>query len=116
MRLLVIGTGVIGTTYAWQLMQAGCEVTHYVRKGRKEMFDREGMKIECLDMRRSKGVETKVDYRPDFVDCLANKNRYDLILISVGSDQLVPVLELLKEKAGEADVLFFRTLGWERKS
>lgn len=35
MRLLVIGTGVIGTTYAWQLMQAGCEVTHYVRKGRK---------------------------------------------------------------------------------
>lgn len=29
MRLLVIGTGVIGTTYAWQLMQAGCEVTHY---------------------------------------------------------------------------------------
>ena len=110
MRILVVGTGVIGTTYAWQLSQVGCEVTHFVRKGRKEKYDKEGIAIECLDMRSSRGIETRVKYQPRFVEELTTGDAYDLILVSVGSDQLIPVLELLKDKAAETDILFLQNI------
>lgn len=110
MKILVIGTGVIGTTYAWQLSQVGCETTHFLRKGRKEKYDKEGIVIECLDMRYSRGIETKVKYQPRFVEELAIEDVYDLILVSVGSDQLIPVLELLKENVVDTDILFLQNI------
>lgn len=110
MRILCIGTGVIGTTYAWQLSQVGCEITHYLRKGRKGMFESEGILIQCLDMRMPGGKEIKVRYLPRFTDELSVDDGYDLILVSVRSDQLIPVLELLKDNEVNTDVLFLQNI------
>lgn len=110
MRILIIGTGVIGTTYAWQLSETGCELTHLVRPGNKERFDQEGIVIECLDMRGGRKKELKVVYHPMFIDELEHGHKYEIILVSVGSNQLIPVLELLKDKAGGADILFLQNI------
>ncbi|HEY9059250.1 MAG TPA: 2-dehydropantoate 2-reductase N-terminal domain-containing protein [Pseudobacteroides sp.] len=110
MRILVIGTGVIGTTYAWQLSGIGCELTHYVRKGKKDFYEKEGIEIECLDTRHSKSTENRVHYMPKFIDNPKLLSEYDLILVSVGSDQLVPVLELLKENSQGVDVFFLQNI------
>lgn len=42
MRILILGAGVIGTTYAWQLSNAGQDVTLLVRKTNLEMVRKEG--------------------------------------------------------------------------
>jgi 2-dehydropantoate 2-reductase len=41
MKILVLGAGVIGTTYAWQLSKAGHEVTLLVRKPNREKIERD---------------------------------------------------------------------------
>jgi ketopantoate reductase len=33
MKILVVGTGIIGTTWGWALSNAGLDVTHLVRPG-----------------------------------------------------------------------------------
>ena len=38
MKTLIVGTGIIGVIYGWALAQAGEDVTHFVRKGKKDRF------------------------------------------------------------------------------
>ncbi|MCX7773765.1 MAG: ketopantoate reductase family protein, partial [Clostridia bacterium] len=109
MDILVVGTGVIGTTYGWQLHKAGCRLTHLVRPGSKALYERDGLQIQCMDMRKRKDREVVETYRPQFIEDMSSRS-FDLILVSVGSNQLVPVLELLKQGAGKADVLFLQNI------
>jgi 2-dehydropantoate 2-reductase len=39
MRVLMFGTGVIGTVYGYVLAQSGVDVTHYVRPGKKQSLE-----------------------------------------------------------------------------
>ena len=43
MKVLMFGTGVIGTIYGYVLAQAGNDVTHYVREGKKKLFRTESI-------------------------------------------------------------------------
>lgn len=38
MKTLIVGTGIIGIIYGWALSHTGVDVTHFVRKGRKDQF------------------------------------------------------------------------------
>jgi len=38
MKTLIVGTGVIGVIYGWALTEAGVDVTHFVRQGKKDKF------------------------------------------------------------------------------
>jgi len=107
MKILVLGAGVIGTTYAWQLSLAGAEVTLWVRPERKAAIERDGIPLDVLDMRGGKRVLNSV-YRPAAINTRTPAGGYDLILVSVGVDRLAPALELLAEKAGRTDILFFQ--------
>ena len=40
MKTLIVGTGVIGVIYGWALTEAGMDVTHFVRKGKKGQVQR----------------------------------------------------------------------------
>jgi len=106
-KILVLGAGVIGTTYAWQLSQAGADVTLWVRPERKAAIERDGIRLDCIDLR---GRRTLIDtiYRPSVVSDLLSGDVYDLILVSVSVDKLEPALELIAEKAGSADILFLQ--------
>ena len=51
MKILIYGAGVVGCTYGWQLSKAGCDVTVLVRKGQKELVQKDGIHIICSDFR-----------------------------------------------------------------
>jgi 2-dehydropantoate 2-reductase len=51
MKTLIVGTGIIGVIYGWALSQADMDVTHFVRKGKKDRF-KDGVKLDVLDERK----------------------------------------------------------------
>src|SRR5689334_20366684 len=97
MKILILGAGVIGTTYAWQLSEAGHHVTLFVRKGSLERYQREGVLIRCKDERQKKVAPIEVRYQPSFVDELRAGDNYDLIMVSVRAHQLEDILPILAE-------------------
>jgi ketopantoate reductase len=53
MKILILGAGVIGTTYAWQLSNAGQDVTLFVRKANLERIKKEGSPFDVrMSVRR----------------------------------------------------------------
>ena len=112
MKILVVGAGVIGTTYAWQLSAAGHDVTLFVRPDNRETIEREGIHIRCKDERQKQTTITKVTYQPKVIDELQPEAGYDLIIVSVRAQQLAAVLPTLAAGAGQADILFFGNNWW----
>jgi 2-dehydropantoate 2-reductase len=106
MKILVIGAGVIGTIYGYALAQAGNDVTHYVRPGKKVLFE-DGVQMRLLDGRMKKPKEMDQFYAMKVTESIPEGHDYELILVSVRHNQIDSVLPLLKEHAGGADVLFF---------
>jgi ketopantoate reductase len=110
MKLLNIGTGVIGTTYAWQIAEAGHKVTVYVRPGRKAALDRDGIRINYTDLRTKPKEKGNVVFRPEVVESFSADDDYAVILVSVLNQQLESLLPLLAQHASQADILFFLNL------
>jgi 2-dehydropantoate 2-reductase len=114
MKILIVGTGVIGSIYGWQLAEAGHAVTHYVRAGQKSALEERGIPIRCLDARggaahggKARIVETC--YRPALVETLA-ASEADLIVTPVKANQLDSVLPLLAQASPRATLLFLQNL------
>jgi 2-dehydropantoate 2-reductase len=106
MRILMFGAGVIGTVYGHALAQAGIEVTHYVRPGKKQSLE-QGIPFQLLDGRFEPAREISGLYQPRLVESLSPTDGYDFYVVSVRHYQLDSVLPILKENIGRADVLFF---------
>jgi ketopantoate reductase len=112
MKILVLGAGVIGTTYAWQLSNAGHDVSLLVRKSKREQVEREGIHIRYRDERLKKSEQMEVTYHPVVVDQFNAQYAYDLIIVSVRAHQLDEVLPVLAADSGGADILFFGNNWW----
>ena len=106
MKILMLGAGVIGTVYGYALAQAGNDVTHYVRPGKKPALEN-GVHMRLLDGREKKPVNREVTYNLKVVDTLSPDDGYELFIVSVRHYQLDSVLPLLKANLGEADLLLF---------
>lgn len=62
MNVLVVGLGVIGTTYSLVFKQAGHNVEHYIRKGSRKR-DIKRLTVSLLDGRKtSEGIEKISEY------------------------------------------------------
>ncbi len=109
-NILVIGAGVIGTTYSWQLSLAGFTLTHLVRESKKDFYRENGIVIKCLDQRHGRKKTLRTVYRPDIVTDLEAKNSYDYIIVSVNSQQLQDVLTFLKGRRGVSTVVFLQNM------
>lgn len=107
----MIGAGVIGTIYGYVLTQAGNDVTHYVRSGKKKQLEN-GVHMRLLDGQTKKPKDQDVLYLLKVTETISQEHDYDLILVSVRHYQLESILPLLKENAGRADILFFNGL-WD---
>jgi 2-dehydropantoate 2-reductase len=107
MKVLVIGAGVIGVTYAWQLSKSGNNVSLLVRKEKKELIKNKGLIINCIDLRGKRKMETKEVYRPEIVCEINEGEGYELIIVPVNSNQIKTILPALSEYKGSADILFF---------
>jgi 2-dehydropantoate 2-reductase len=106
MRILMFGAGVIGSVYGYALAQAGVDVTHYVRPGKKQGMEK-GISLRLLDGRSKPSQEISANYQLKVVDSLSPEDDYDFYIVSVRHYQLDSVLPILKDNVGKADVLFF---------
>ncbi len=106
MKVLVIGTGVIGTTYGYVLAQAGHDVAHYVRRIPAEVHA-DGIEIRLLDGRRSEPHEVQDVYPARIVEGFTPDDGYELILVSLKHYEVASILPQLAAGAGAANILFF---------
>ncbi|WP_214628265.1 ketopantoate reductase family protein [Paenibacillus agaridevorans] len=112
MRILFFGRGVISTQYAWAFEQAGHTVEFYVRKGRKETFGSR-IELEMWDARRGKKLieeSWKVKLHEEMLP------NYDLIIVSVNTEQLPEVVQFLSTAAGNTPILLFNNIWKDLKS
>jgi len=110
MRILTTGTGVIGTIYSRQLSCAGHEAAHLVRAGKKRFFEEHGIAIRCLDLRGRTPVETSAVYRPLVTETLSRHDNYDLVIVSVNSQQLREIVPLLHKCPERADIMLLQNM------
>lgn len=106
MKILMFGAGVINTLYGYALAEAGNDVTHYVRPGKKKMFEN-GIRLNFLDGRAHPQKQASAHYQAKIVEEFSSVDGYELVIVSVRHYQLDPVLPILKDKVGSADVLIF---------
>ena len=79
MKTLIIGTGVIGTIYGWALSESGADVTHLVRKGRKQEYLK-GIELDIYDIRENYPENTTAKYYPKLIEDISENDNYELII------------------------------------
>jgi 2-dehydropantoate 2-reductase len=97
MRILVVGAGVIGSTYATKLLLAGHEVVLLARGRRLSDLRTHGLVVEDAES----GQRTELP-----APCLSELDtdeRYDLVLVPVRSGQLASTLPILLGMTDDSD-------------
>ncbi len=112
MRILVFGAGVVGSVYAWQLHEAGADVTLLVRKQRLVRYSHSGVPIAFTDMRNGKKSIGQAVFRPKTTDRIDPAKPYDLIIISVKNNQLPDVVPFIAKQAPKSHLLFLGNM-WD---
>jgi 2-dehydropantoate 2-reductase len=110
MKILIYGTGIVGCTYGWQLLKAGCDITVLARPHKKELIEQEGIQINCSDFRNGKKVVEDIVFRPKVIDRLLADNDFEYILVTTNNLHLKEILPILKNSAGKAHILFFQNM------
>ncbi|GAA0742768.1 ketopantoate reductase family protein [Clostridium oceanicum] len=110
MKILIIGTGVIGSVYGWQLFESGNDITHFVRKGKKEIIEKQGISIRCLDKRRGQEDHKEVVYKPKIVEDINKDENYELIIVPVKANQLNSILPTISKINDKSDILILQNL------
>lgn len=102
MNILIIGLGVIGTTYGYLFQKAGHNVEHYIRNTSSGNKIKE-LNVELFDGRtETKGVKIKDKYK---VINAAGKE-YDFIFAAIPSGNINGVIEELKGKEISGTLVF----------
>lgn len=110
MKILIIGTGVIGTIYGTVLSEKH-NVLHFVRKEKMNILSKKEITYDILDERMDKKHQnTSGTYIYNCVD--EADDSYDLIIVPVKFFQLTEVLHTLINQAPNAHYLLF-TLDWD---
>lgn len=113
MRVLIIGSGVIGTTYGYIFQKEGHDVEHLIRDDKKETIQ-DTIKINLLDGRLNKKGQNKTD---NYNVKIAEENSsYDFIFISVSSGKIENVLETLNEKKISGTLVIMSGIWKDKKS
>jgi 2-dehydropantoate 2-reductase len=105
MRILVLGTGVIGSVYASKLLQAGHDVVLLARGQRLADLETHGLIL--TDAESGKRTEQSVAV----VSALVPETHFDLVLVAVRAEQLEGTLPILTGMKDGSAVLFFGNTG-----
>lgn len=112
MKILIYGAGVVGCTYGWQLSKVGYDVTVLVRKGQKELVQKDGIHIICSDFREKIRKDTDTIFKPTIIDELSSNNEFEYIIVATNKLQLSNILPTLSKSAGKANIVFFQN-NWD---
>ncbi|OWA37396.1 hypothetical protein B9G55_04870 [Saccharibacillus sp. O16] len=99
MKILVYGAGVLGSTLAHRLIQAGHDVSMLARGKRAEQLERDGLVIRHYLQRK-----TTTD-RPNVVRSLEPSDRYELIFTVIKYSDIDAVLPVLAANVSERIVM-----------
>lgn len=111
MNILIVGLGVIGTTYGYLFHKAGHEVRHLIRPDKIDNIPGK-IKIKMLDGRNnSSSIILEDNYTVNFAKPDTN---YDFILISVSSGNIQNVINSLKDSNINGTILLFSGI-WENR-
>jgi 2-dehydropantoate 2-reductase len=101
MKTLIVGAGTEGVLYGWALAEAGYDVTHFIKQGKKAQFDN-GVLLDVIDDRKSHKQENKTKYPMKCVEMIAPTDHYELIILPIHFYQVEAALETLAPVSGEA--------------
>lgn len=99
MNIAILGTGAIGSTFAWHLARAGHQVTVVARGARLEQLQREQAIV------RGDGERTPVSVAA----ALDQATPWDLVLVTVLATQVGTVLPALKASQARRVMFMFNT-------
>ncbi len=99
MQIAVVGTGAIGSTFAYQLAKRGHAVTVVARGARLAQLERDGAVVLVSGERAAVTVAAVLD--PSVA--------YDLVLVTVLAPQVEAVLPALRESAARTVMFMFNT-------
>ena len=108
MKTLIVGAGTEGVLYGWALAEAGYDVTHFIRQGKKAQFDN-GVLLDVIDDRKGHKQENKIKYPMKCVEMIAPTDHYELIILPIHFYQVEAALETLAPVSGDALFLGFGT-------
>jgi ketopantoate reductase len=106
MKTLIVGSGVIGVIYGWALRQAGVDVTHFVRPGKKVRFPN-GATLDLLDERKGYLPKSMQHYPLRCVEAISPSDGYELIIVPTNAQQVESALQDLLPVSGNALFLIF---------
>lgn len=110
MDILIIGLGVIGTTYGFVFKQAGHNVEHYIREGSKKR-NIKNLSVSILDGRKS---SKKVQATEQYTVQLCSRREYDLILVSVAQGKVANVMQDIKNARLKGAILLCCNLWYDK--
>ena len=110
MNILVIGRGVISTQYARIFEDNGHDIEFYIRPESKNKYNPD-VQLQLND-RRGKSKDINVIWETKLIYEIPQKHKYDLIFISVNTEQIDAVVDTLDDRVDNATVLFFNNF-WE---
>jgi 2-dehydropantoate 2-reductase len=108
--ILVIGAGVIGTTYGWALSEAGHRVVHFVRPGNAARYS-DGIPIDVFDRRKGRKRYFRGEYRLTVTESISQTDAYSLVIVPTKHYHLKAALDQLVPDLREADFLLL-TQNW----
>ena len=79
-----------------------------MRKGQKEVVQKDGIQIICSDFRGKARKDIDVIFKPTVIDELSSNNDFEYIIVSTNKLQLSTILPILSKSAGKANVVFFQ--------
>ena len=80
MKILIVGTGLLGIIYGWALSLAGIDVTHLVRSGRNQTVPK-SVPIDVLDDRKRYPKKQATQYIPRCVENIQADDNFELIIL-----------------------------------
>lgn len=112
MNILIVGLGVIGSTYGYIFKQAGHNTEHFIRQSSKN-YPVSSLKVSLLDGRVNPKGESKEDIY-SVVHAVSGKT-YDYIFVSVPEGGLADVLNTLKSEKIHGTLILFCGI-WQFRS
>jgi 2-dehydropantoate 2-reductase len=110
MRVLVIGTGIIGSFYGWALAESAHHVVHLVRSGRAVGL-RDGVALDVFDRRKRHKRNFHGIYGLNAVETISSADTFELVIVPVKHYALLQTLKEIVPQAGAADFLLL-TQNW----
>lgn len=110
MKILIVGTGVIGSLYGKALSEKH-DVTHFVRKNKFDELNEKTVNYDIIDERFSDDLEISTG-KYSYKCTTTASDTYDLVIVPVNLYQLDSVLETLTTENPNNKYLIF-TLNWD---